>query len=96
MTAWVDAAPASKREQLAYDHVLSEREREQSGCGRLLAGATNLRIVQRDLARLAKDVCYRLAISTTTARCSGGDEREHDPRTGLDTPRARPRGDPAR
>ncbi len=52
---WLDVAPLSEREQLAYEYVLSEckatSKQVQKALGRR---ATNLRMVQRDLARLAE------------------------------------------
>ncbi len=52
---WLDAAPLSEREQVVYEHLLSERKATSKQVQRALGKrATNLRMVQRDLARLAK------------------------------------------
>ena len=52
---WLDAAPLSEREQVVYEHVLSARKATSKQVQRALGKrATNLRMVQRDLARLAK------------------------------------------
>jgi hypothetical protein len=52
---WLEAPPLSAREQAVYDFVLRKRKATSGEVARALRGqASNLRMVQRDLARLAE------------------------------------------